>query len=849
MSDILPADNSANSTAHNFFQQKTVIKRSGISEIFQKEKVSRSIVAALEASGIKNKILGNKVVKTTLFRLQKLFENTNSLSTEDIREAVEVSFIDHNLTHAAKKYADFHLDRSLKPSGDPVYGHGIKINRYFTKPEVNPYDMMAWEKRDARITNEKGKVVFEQTDVEIPSSWSQTATNIVVAKYFHGQVGKDDRETSVKQLVSRVAVTITNWGRTNGYFETTNDAETFGAELTYILVNQMAAFNSPVWFNVGTPDRLQQCSACFINSVQDDMRSILNLVVTEGMLFKSGSGTGTNFSNLRSSKEFLAGSNGKASGPVSFLRGLDAFAGVIKSGGKTRRAAKMVILNVDHPDIDEFITCKAEEEKKAWALIDAGYDGSIDGPAYSSIYFQNANNSVRVTDDFMHAVEKDGEWVTHEVVSGNPSVKYKARDLMTKICEATWQCGDPGLQYDTTANKWHTCPNSGRVNASNPCSEYMFLDDSACNLASMNLMKFRKEINGRMEFDVAAFKHANEIVITAMEIIVGSYAYTTPAIEENSLLFRPLGIGYANLGALLLSRGLAYDSDAGRDLAAAITSLQNAVCYAQSARIAERIGPFSAFKENADAFLGVMKMHREAHEKISAQHVETEMLLTAKEAWNEVVDKVSRTGSRNAQISVLAPTGTIAFLMDCDTTGVEPDIALVKYKWLVGGGMIKIVNSTIPEALDRLGYSAEEKKGILEYISTNDTIEGAPGLKEEHLSVFDCAFRAAKGTRSIHYMGHLRMMAAVQPFLSGAISKTVNMPNEATPKDIEEVYMTAWRMGIKAVAVYRDGSKRQQALTTSLDKDQSQKGKKEKAEVMAGDGREVFKPLRRRLPD
>ncbi|MFH1253159.1 MAG: vitamin B12-dependent ribonucleotide reductase [Candidatus Uhrbacteria bacterium] len=829
----------------NFNPQKSVIKRSGISEPWQKEKLSRSIVATLEASGVKNKNITEKVINTAFFRLEKLWLKNDKLPSENLREVVTTAMIDHNLIHAAKKYANYHLLNNQSQL-EPVYGQGIKINRYFTQPGVNPYDMFVWEKRDARITNEKGKIVFEQTDVEMPNFWSQTATNIVVSKYFHGQVGKSDRESSVKQLVSRVAVTITNWGRINGYFETPADAETFEAELIYILVNQMAAFNSPVWFNVGTPDRLQQCSACFINSVQDDMRSILNLVVTEGMLFKSGSGTGTNLSTLRSSKEFLAGSNGKASGPVSFMKGLDAFAGVIKSGGKTRRAAKMVVLNIDHPDIEEFIACKADEEKKAWALMDAGYDGSIDGPAYASIYFQNANNSVRVTDDFMRAVEKDEEWVTKEVITGNPSVKYRAGDLMKKICEATWQCGDPGLQYDTTSNKWHTCKKSGRINASNPCSEFMFLDDSACNLASLNLMRFRKEVNGKMEFDVASFKHVNEIMITAMEIIVGSSTYPTPAIEENSFRFRPLGIGYANLGALLMSFGLAYDSDDGRNLAAAITSAQNAISYAQSARMAEKLGPFEAFKENAESFLEVMKMHREATEKIPLG-VSADILATAKIYWNEVIDKASRTGVRNAQISLLAPTGTIAFLMDCDTTGVEPDIALVKYKWLVGGGMIKIVNSTVPEALSRLGYTDDEKKAILAYIEEKDTIEGAPHIKEEHLSVFDCAFKAANGTRTLHYTGHLRMMAAVQPFISGAISKTVNLPNEATPQDIEDVYMEAWKMGIKAVAVYRDGSKRQQALTTSLDKDQSKKVKK--TDLIAADGREAFRPLRRRLPD
>ena len=1195
---------------------KQVTKRSGISEPFQPEKIQRSVAAAMIGAGIKDQKIIDKVIKTAVSRLQRSFDGHTQPTTLDIREMISVSMIDLNLIHAAKKYANYHIDSLNKRDGqEPVYGHGLEVKNYFTEKGVHPYNKISWELRDARIANEKGKIVFEQIGVEMPNFWSQTATNIVVSKYFRGQVGKDDREQSVRQLIDRVAKTISNWGRKDGYFQSEVDAETYENELTHILVNQMAAFNSPVWFNVGVASH-PQCSACFINSVQDDMRSILNLAVTEGMLFKGGSGTGTNISNLRSSKEYLAGSNGKASGPVSFMKGLDAFAGVIKSGGKTRRAAKMVILNVDHPDIEEFVTCKVEEEKKAWALIDAGYDGSLDGPAYGSIYFQNANNSVRVNDDFMKAVIEDKDWTTKEVISGAPSVTYKAKDLMGKICEAAWQCGDPGFQYDTTINKWHTCKGSGRINASNPCvtgdtmvatergweridsllaaptkvlgsdgvyheiapafktgtkavyrlitesgfelkltadhrvltknrgdvaaidlqdedivtlvkpafgqekldsrlaeflgvmvgdgclsgeqetaivtlapeekvvaeflhknlssfkqdfaadgracrdtevtqpqetlrfgtsarcvvdelkkmavldkgsenkifkdsvfllnkeslsavlrglftadgsvanygdktqyvsldstslkllqqtqllllafgikakiyknrrifgqktalmpdgqggqkeypvqqihslrvsrssrvlfqeqigfcegsvkqekltvmnekistyedlfeeqierldylgeeavfdltesvtnhfaangllvhncSEYMFLDDSACNLASLNLMKFRKEVNGLMEFDVEAFKHANEIIITAMEIIIGNSSYPTPSIEENSLTFRPLGIGFANLGALLMSQGLAYTSDQGRNLAAIITSMQSGVCYAQSTRIAEKKGPFAAYQENSESVLDVMRMHRDATEKIPLLGVSSELLAAAREAWHEVVERGARYGLRNAQISVLAPTGTIAFLMDCDTTGVEPDIALVKYKWLVGGGMIKIVNNTVPEALTRLGYSDDQKKEILDYISEKDTIEGASHVKEDHLEVFDCAFRPANGKRSIQYMGHLRMMAAVQPYLSGAISKTVNMPNESTPADIEKVYVEAWKMGIKAVAVYRDGSKRQQPLTTSLDKDQSKKvvPATKKSEVAVGDGRgESIKPLRRRLPD
>jgi ribonucleoside-diphosphate reductase alpha chain len=829
---------------------KVVTKRSGISEPFRPEKVQRSIGAAMVGSGLRDMKLINRVAKCALSRLQRVFEGSGQPSTQDIREIVNLTLIDHNLIHAAKKYMGYRTGsmRGGQLENEPVYGHGLEVKRFFTEGGVHPYDKIKWELREARITNEKGETVFEQSGVEMPDFWSQTATNIVVSKYFRGKVGQVDREQSARQLINRVAKTIADWGRKDGYFQTAEDAEIFEGELTHILINQLAAFNSPVWFNVGI-NREPQCSACFINSIQDDMRSILNLAVTEGMLFKSGSGTGTNFSTLRSSKEYLGGSNGRASGPVSFMKGLDSFAGVIKSGGKTRRAAKMAILNIDHPDIEEFITCKVEEEKKAWALMDAGFDGSIDGPAYSSIYFQNANNSVRVTDEFMKAVVDDSNWTTHEVISGQPSTTYKARDLMRKISEAAWQCGDPGLQYDTTINKWHTCKKSGRINASNPCSEFMFLDDSACNLASLNLMRFRNEVNGQMEFDLDAFKQANEIVITAMEIIVGNSSYPTPAIEENSLIYRPLGIGYANLGAFLMSRGVAYDSAAGRNLAAAITSLQSGLCYLQSSRLAEKKGPFAAYQENTEDVLDVMRMHRDAAAAASSEGVPSELAAAANEAWRQVVERGARFGFRNAQISLLAPTGTIAFLMDCDTTGVEPDIALVKYKWLVGGGMIKIVNKTVAEALTRLGYSKEEKEDILDYINKKDTIEGAPHLKEADLPVFDCAFKPANGKRFIHYMGHLRMMAAVQPFLSGAISKTVNMPNDSTVEEIEKVYLEAWKMGLKAVAIYRDGSKRQQALTTSLEKDQSKRTAK-KVEAAAGDGRtETVRPLRRRLPD
>src|SRR3989339_1447619 len=604
---------------------RAVEKRDGISETFQPEKLRRSLAKIFSAAGLDNERLLQKVLTQVVSRIQKSFDGHTVPSTNDIREIVNLTLIDHNLVHVAKKYMAYRTQISTERNSEPQYGQGITVERFFTKRGVHPYELMAWERRDARITNEKGKVVFEQLGVEVPISWSQTATNIVVSKYFRGQIGKPDRENSIKQLIDRVALTMANWGRLSGYFQTVEDADIFEAELTYILVNQMAAFNSPVWFNVGV-NLEPQCSACFINSVQDDMRSILNLCVTEGMLFKGGSGTGSNLSNLRSKHEFLGGSNGKASGPVSFMKGLDAFAGVIKSGGKTRRAAKMVILDVDHPDVDEFIMCKVKEEKKAWALIDAGYDSSLDGDAYASIYFQNANNSIRVTDGFMQAVENDGPWTTHAVTTGEPVQTWKARELMRMISDAAWQCGDPGVQYDTTINRWHTCKNTDRIYASNPCSEYMFLHDSACNLASLNLMRFRKEVNGEIVFDVEAFKKANEIIITAMEIIIGNSVYPTPAIEQNSQDYRPLGIGYANLGALLMSRGLAYDSDEGRNLAAAITSLQSGHCYFQSSKIAEKIGPFAGYKQNEASCLEVMRMHRDASYEINSNGVPADLL-------------------------------------------------------------------------------------------------------------------------------------------------------------------------------------------------------------------------------
>jgi ribonucleoside-diphosphate reductase alpha chain len=697
------------------------------------------------------------------------------------------------------------------PAGAPV---GLRFERYYTEPGVDPFDTVEWELRDAVISNERGEKVFEQKGVEMPKLWSQTATNVVVSKYFRGQLGMPDRERSVRQLIGRVVDTLAAWGRQGGYFATEADAQTFHAELKHILLYQHACFNSPVWFNVGIEEK-PQCSACFINSVADTMDSILTLAKTEGMLFKYGSGTGSNLSKLRSNREPLAG-GGTASGPVSFMKGFDAFAGVIKSGGKTRRAAKMVILDVDHPDIVDFIRCKEIEERKAWALIDAGYEGgfNVQGGAYDSIAYQNANHSVRVTDEFMQSVLQDGEWVTRARTTRQPMDTHKSRGLMKMISDAAWVCGDPGMQYDTTINDWHTCANTDRIYASNPCSEYMFLDDTACNLASLNLMRFYEAESG---FDVESFRHSCEVVISGMEIIVGNASYPTPKIAENSHKFRPLGIGYANLGALLMARGVPYDSDAGRDYAAAITALMSGASYAQSARIAEAMGPFAEYEVNQEPMMRVMRKHRDAVKKIDAAHVPLDLLQAAKRSWDEVVLLGDEHGLRNSQISVLAPPGTIAFMMDCDTTGVEPDIALVKYKKLVGGGMIKIVNNTVPIALKRLGYDKEEIRAIVEYIDENDTIEGAPYLKEEHLPVFDCAFKPAKGSRSIHYMGHLKMLAAAQPFISGAISKTINMPEESTSEDILQAYVEGWQMGLKAVAIYRDGCKRSQPLSTKKD--------------------------------
>jgi len=718
---------------------------------------------------------------------------------------------------------------------------GLTVKRFFTTPGVDPADELAWEYRSAGITGEDGRVVFEQKQIEVPKSWSMLATNVVASKYFRGTPGTPDREGSVRKLVARVVDTLTAWGVEGGYFALDTDREAFHAELTHLLLRQKASFNSPVWFNVGV-EAHPQCSACFINSVEDSMDSILSLAKTEGMLFKYGSGTGSNLSTLRSSRELLAG-GGTASGPVSFMKGFDAFAGVIKSGGKTRRAAKMVILNAEHPDVLDFIRCKSQEEKKAWALIDAGYDPSFNGEAYSSVFFQNSNNSVRVTDEFMKAVTDDGAWTTRAVRDGRPMDTFRARELFREIAEAAHLCGDPGLQFDSTVNAWHTCSGTARINASNPCSEYMFLDDSACNLASLNLMHFRT-IDG--DFDVTAFRHAVDVLLLAMEIIVGFSKYPTERIAKNSHDYRPLGLGYANLGALLMATGLPYDSAEGRHYAGAITSLMCGQAYATSSRIAERMGTFAGYAKNAEPMLGVIRKHRKAAYQLPAEGVSAELYAAQQTAWDEALAHGSEHGFRNSQVTVLAPTGTIGFMMDCDTTGIEPDIALIKYKKLVGGGMLKIVNQTVPLALEKLGYPQTQAQDIVGYLDKHDTIEGAPHLKPEHLPVFDCAFKPAKGQRSIAWMGHLQMMEACQPFLSGAISKTVNMPANATVEDIEKAYLEAWKRGLKAIAVYRDGCKRTQPLNTSKDKVKAPK-------VAAVEAEPAVKPepkaVRRRLPD
>jgi len=740
----------------------------------------------------------------------------------------------------AKNVADVAAGTSRK--SQPAAG--LKFERHFTPPGAHAYDLIEWERRTAAIIGEKGQAIFEQKDVEVPRSWSQLAINVVAQKYFRGAQGSPERETSVKQLIDRVVDTIKAWGVEGGYFAGSTDADDWAEDLRYLLVTQHASFNSPVWFNIGVPGRSQQASACFINSVQDSMESILDLAKTEGMLFKFGSGTGTNLSVLRSSREQLSG-GGTASGPVSFMRGYDSFAGSIKSGGTTRRAAKMVILNADHPDVLEFIKCKAGEEKKAWALIEAGYDVgfNVPGGAYDSVQFQNANHSVRVSDEFMTAVEKDGKWETKKVVGGGTMDTFKARDLMHEIADAAWICGDPGLQFDTTIQDWNCVPNTGRINATNPCSEFVFLDDTACNLLSLNLMKFQDE---RGVFNVERFKQAVDVCFTAQEILVSSASYPTPAIAKNSEALRPLGLGYANLGALLMSMGLAYDSDEGRRFAGAVTSIMTGEAYAQSARMAAVKGAFSEFPKNRNEMLRVMNKHRTAAYALAGQGEKLGVVDAAGATWDDAVALGERHGYRNAQATVLAPTGTIGLMMDCDTTGIEPDLALVKYKKLVGGGLLKIVNQTVPEALRKLGYTDAQVKDIVDYIDENETIEGAPHVLDSHLPVFDCAFKPLKGVRSIAPMGHVRMMAAVQPFISGSQSKTVNLPHEATVEDIEKTYIESWKLGLKCIAIYRDGCKRSQPLNTSKDSDKdADKAAKAAASAKATEAR----PVRRRLPD
>src|SRR5438552_5119221 len=723
----------------------------------------------------------------------------------------------------AKNLADLTGARNSKHTNGNGHGKtkGLRFGRFFTPPGSHAFDLVEWERRTAAITGEKGQVIFEQKDVEVPRQWSQLAINVVAQKYFRGSPGSPERETSVRQIIDRVVDTLAKWGREGGYFSTDEDVENWAEELRYLLVTQHASFNSPVWFNIGVPGRQQQASACFINAIQDSMESILDLVKTEGMLFKFGSGTGTNLSVLRSSKEQLSG-GGTASGPVSFMRGYDSFAGSIKSGGTTRRAAKMVILNADHPDVMDFIRCKAEEEKKAWALIEAGYNVgfNVAGGAYDSVQFQNANHSVRVTDDFMRAVIDDKEWKTKAVVDGRTVDTYKARDMWREIADAVWICGDPGLQFDSTIQDWNVVPNTGRINATNPCSEFGFLDDTACNLLSLNLMKFQ---SAQGTFDVERFQRAVDVCFTGQEILVSNASYPTPAIGKNSEALRPLGLGYANIGALLMSMGLAYDSDEGRRFAGGITLIMTGRAFAQSARMAQVKGPFSEYAKNREPMLRVMEKHRAAAYQLSTSPESPDGLQGARETWDEAVKLGRAHGYRNAQATVLAPTGTIGLMMDCDTTGIEPDLALVKYKKLVGGGLLKIVNTTVPAALRKLGYDSKEVKEIVEYIDDNETIEGAPHLADDHLKVFDCAFKPIKGTRSIAPMGHVRMMAAVQPFISGSQSKTVNLPTEATVEEIENVYLESWKLGLKCIAIYRDGCKRSQPLSSPSDSKKEEK--------------------------
>src|SRR5215211_1093726 len=722
-------------------------------------------------------------------------------------------------------------------SGRRVANGRIGLGRLYTSPGIDPYDEVVWERRDARITNWKdGTVAFEQLDVEFPVGWSLNATNIVAQKYFRGALGTPTRESSLRQVVDRVVETITTWGREGGYFADEDEAAAFEAELKYMLVTQRAAFNSPVWFNIGVKGVPQQASACFILSVDDTMDGILNWYREEGVIFKGGSGSGVNLSKIRSSYEILNG-GGTASGPVSFMRGADASAGTIKSGGKTRRAAKMCILDVDHPDVEEFIWCKAKEERKARVLEQAGYDMSLDSPDWASIQYQNANNSVRVSDSFMESVLESKEWNLTARTDGSVIESTDARELLRQIAEAAWQCADPGVQYDTTINSWHTLPNTGRINASNPCSEYMSIDDSACNLSSLNLMKFRREDG---EFDVTAFEHAVDVMFLAQEICVGYSFYPTPEIDRNAKAYRQLGLGYANLGALLMARGFPYDSDDGRAYAAAITALMTGRAYRKSAEIARRMGPFAGYRPNAAAMIGVIAKHRAAVGNIQhSDSVPEDLLTAARQAWDDALDKGEVSGYRNAQATVLAPTGTISFMMDCDTTGVEPDFSLVKSKKLVGGGEITIVNKTVPMALDKLGYAPTEVEEIVAFVDERNTVVGAPFVKAEHYPVFDCAI----GDRAIHYTGHVKMMGAVQPFISGAISKTVNLPETVTVEDVMQLYIDAWKLGTKAIAIYRDNCKVAQPLS----------GKTEDATGLLAAASAAMPPVpltqRRRLPD
>ena len=742
---------------------------------------------------------------------------------------------------------------------------GLKVEHYFSTPGVHPFEQLDWETRSAKISGDSGQTIFEQDNIEVPASWSQLATKVVASKYFYGDNESGERENSLKQLIHRVCKAIADRGRKDGYFTTDEEAEVYYNELTWLCVNQYGSFNSPVWFNVGLWDvygikgskhnfhwdpktkdaqpcshsyEYPQASACFIQSVKDSMEDIMRLATSEAMLFKHGSGTGTDLSTLRSSKEKLSG-GGKPSGPLSFMRVYDQIAAVIKSGGKTRRAAKMQSLKVTHPDIKEFITAKTEEEKKAWALIDAGYNQDHNNEAYSSVMFQNSNLSVRVTDEFMQAVEKDDSWFTRSVTTGEKIEEHSARELMELIAEGTRICGDPGLQYDSTINRWHTCPGSGPINASNPCSEYMFIDDSACNLASLNLMKFRKEDGS---FNVEGFKKAIRLFIIAQEILVDNGSYPDKEIAVNSHLFRPLGLGFANLGSLMMSLALPYDSDQARAIAGAISAIMTGSAYCASAELAAMKGPFDEFEKNQESMLKVINMHREHARNIPEAHCPDYLRNAAKDAWDQAFDAGSKSGFRNAQTTVLAPTGTIGFMMDCDTTGIEPDIALVKYKLLAGGGMLKLVNKTVPMALERLGYSADDIKSICDYIDDKETIEDAEKLNPDHLQVFDCAFKPRNGKRFIHYLAHLKMMAAVQPFISGAISKTINMPKECTADEISNAYMEGWKLGLKAVAIYRDGSKRLQPVST---KEHSQN----KAKSAPADNTPPAKPFRRRLPE